>query len=131
MCLEKYSSTSRPQLYEYKVGILVVTLPDTWGLCWSAGCLTSQQHANVSQGRICSDKCTCCHTESIEVVDLDQTFYLNQSQYTDTGPASPSADPLTPGAWQGSHWSANVEVTTSSVNGTVRGLVGPVSVHCE
>ena len=36
-----------------------------------------------------------------------QTFYLTQSQYTDTGPTSPSADPITPGAWQGSHWSAN------------------------
>ena len=37
----------------------------------------------------------------------DQTFHLTQSQYTDTGPTSPSADPITPGAWQGSHWSAN------------------------
>ena len=27
------------------------------------GCLTSQQHASVSQGRICSDIFTCCHTE--------------------------------------------------------------------
>ena len=68
------------------------------------GCLTSQQQASVSQGRICSDKFTCCHTE-IEVADL--TFYLTQSQYTDTGPTNPSADPITPGAWQGSHWSAN------------------------
>ena len=33
----------------------------------------------------------------------DQTFYLTQSQYTDTTPTSPSADPITPGAWQGSH----------------------------
>ena len=72
------------------------------------GCLTSQQHASVSQGRICSDNFTCCHTE-IEVAD--PTFYLTQSQYTDTGPVSPSADPITPGAWQGSHWSANFEVT--------------------
>ena len=30
---------------------------------------------------------------------------------TYTGPTSASADPLTPGAWQGSHWSANFEVT--------------------
>ena len=47
---------------------------------------------------------TCCHTE-MEVADL--TFYLTQSQYTDTGPTSPGADPITPGAWQGqflSHW---------------------------
>ena len=72
------------------------------------GCLTSQQQASVSQGRICSDNFTCCHTE-IEVAD--PTFYLTQSQYTDTGPTSPSADPLTPGAWQGSRWSANFEVT--------------------
>ena len=72
--------------------------------CWLVGCLTSRQHASVSQGRICSDKFTCCHTE-IEVAD--PTFYFTQSQYTDTGPTSPSADPITPGAWQGSHWSAN------------------------
>ena len=72
------------------------------------GCLTSQQQASVSQGRICEDNFTCCHTE-IEVAD--PTFYLTQSQYTDTRPASPSADPIMPGAWQGSHWSANFEVT--------------------
>ena len=71
-------------------------------------CLTSQQHASVSQGRICSDNFTCCHTE-IEVAD--QTFHLTQSQYTDTRPTSPSTDPITPGTWQGSHWSANFEVT--------------------
>ena len=68
------------------------------------GFLTSQQHASVSQGWICSDNFTCCHTE-IEVAD--QIFYLTQSQYTDTRPTSPSADLITPGAWQGSHWSAN------------------------
>ena len=50
------------------------------------GCLTSQQHASVSQGRICSDNVTYCHTE-IEVAY--QTFHLTQSQYTDTGPTSP------------------------------------------
>ena len=68
------------------------------------GCLTSQQHASVSQGRICTDNFTFCHTE---MEAADQTFHLTQSQYTDTGPTSPSADPITPGAWQGSHWSAN------------------------
>ena len=72
------------------------------------GCLTSQQHASVFQGRICTDNFTCCHTE---IEAADQTFHLTQSQYTDTGPTSPSADPITPGAWQGSHWSANFEVT--------------------
>ena len=59
------------------------------------GCLTSQQQASVSQGRICSDSYTCCHTE---IETADQTFYLTQSQYTDTGPTSPSADLITPGA---------------------------------
>ena len=73
-------------------------------VCLLVGCLTSQQHASVSQGRICSDNFTCCHTE---IEAADPTFHLTQSQYTDTGPTSPSADPITPGAWQGSHWSAN------------------------
>ena len=71
-------------------------------------CLTSQQNASVSQGRICLDNCTCYHTE---IDAADPTFYLTQSQYTDTGLTSPSADTIMPGAWQGSHWSANYEVT--------------------
>ena len=73
-------------------------------ICLLVGCLTSQQQAGVSQGRICSDNFTCCHAE---IGVADPTFYLTQSQYTDTGPTSPSVDPITPGAWQGSHWSAN------------------------
>ena len=68
------------------------------------GCLTSQQHTSVSQGRICSDKFTGCH---IEIEVADRTFHLTQSQYTDTRPASPSIDPLMPGTWQGSFWNAN------------------------
>ena len=82
-------------------------------------CLTSQQHASVSQGRIFTDNFTCYHTE-IEVAD--QTFYLTQSQYIDTGPTSPSIDPITPGAWQGSHRSANFEV-----NGMTRPRKNPVA----
>ena len=42
-------------------------------VCLLVGCLTSQQHASVSQGRTCTDNFTCCHSE-IEVAD--QTFYL-------------------------------------------------------
>ena len=80
----------------------------SWEVGWLLACLTSQQHDSVSQGRICSHNCTCCHTE-IEVAD--QTFHLTQSQYTDTRPTSPSADPITSGAWQGSHWSAKFYVT--------------------
>ena len=44
------------------------------------------------------DLLKCCHTEM-----EDQTGCLTQSQYIDTGPTSPSTDPLTPGIWQGSH----------------------------
>ena len=90
-----------------RLGDLVVRRPTLRGGLF-VGCLASQQHASVSQERFCTDNFTCCHTE-IQVAD--QTFYLTQSQYTDTGPTSPSADPTMPGAWQGSHWSANFEVT--------------------
>ena len=39
--------------------------------------------------------------------------YLTQSQYTDTGPTSPSNDPEMPGTWQDCHyvWSTNSTVT--------------------
>ena len=80
--------------------------------------LMSQQHASVSQGRICSDNCTRCHTEiaaqtlyPTHIEAADQTLHLTQSQYTDTGPTSPSADHLTPGAWQGNLCNANFLVT--------------------
>ena len=33
---------------------------------------------------------------------------LSTSQYTDTGPTSPSADSIASGNWQGNDWSANV-----------------------
>ena len=71
------------------------------------GCWMSQQHGSVSHGCICSDNCVCCHNE-IELAD--QTFHLTQSQYTDTGPTSPRADPVMPGTWQGSHWCAKFKV---------------------
>ena len=87
-----------------KADVLTVT-PVDWIVCLLVDCLKSQQHASVSQGRICTDNFTCCPTE---IEAADPTFHLTQSQYTDTGPTSPSADPITPGAWQGSHRSANV-----------------------
>ena len=89
--------------------------------CLLVACFTSQQHTSVSQGRICSDNCVCCHTE-IEVAD--QTVHLTQSQYTDTGPTSPSTDPITPGAWQGSNWSANLK---KKITGMTRTRKNPVS----
>ena len=123
MCDSTVKTTTDPMISRFRCGRLPLghrddgggrrgqemhkSMHDGWD-CLLAGCLTSHQHASVSQGRICSDNLTCCHTE-IEVAD--PTFYLTQSQYTDTGPISPSADPITPGAWQGSHWSANCWVT--------------------
>ena len=79
-------------------------------VCLLVGCLTYRHHASVSQGRICSDNFTCCHTEA-EVAD--QALCLTQLRYTDsdTDPYSSSADPVTPGAWQGGHWSVNFQVT--------------------
>ena len=104
--INKSHSKSKQSVYNWhKDCFSAMIVWDLHAVCLLVGCLTSQQQASVSQGRICSDNFTCCHTE-IEVAD--QTFYLTQSQYTDTGPTSPSADPITPGAWQGSHWSANV-----------------------
>ena len=85
------------------------------------GCLTSQQHASVSQGRICSDNSMCCHTE-IEVAD--PTFHLTQSQYTDSRPTSPSTHPMAPGAWQGWHWSANFEVSGMTRPGKILAQAG-------
>ena len=61
------------------------------------------------RGQICSDSCMCCHTEK-EVAH--QTFFRTQTPYTDTRPTSPSTDPITPGTWQGSHWSANFYLMT-------------------
>ena len=81
-----------------------VLTPKELFVCWLVGCLMSQQLTSVSQGRICSHNFTCCHTE---IEAADPTFYLTQTQYIDTGPTSPSADPIRPSAWQGSQWSAN------------------------
>ena len=54
---------------------------------------------------------TISRADTAKIAAAHQTFYLTQSQYTDTGPNSTSADPITPDAWQGSHWSGNFEVT--------------------
>ena len=69
------------------------------------GCLTPQQHG-ISR------------TDLLRIVyaailrkKLQISFYLTHSQYIDTAPTSPSADPKTPGTWQGSHWSSNFKVT--------------------
>ena len=101
---KKAKSKLSSECIQTKPGKPLISFTSNLQFCLFVGCLTSQQHASVSQGPICSDNLTCCHTE-MEVAD--QTFHLIQSQYADTGPTSPSTDPITPGAWQGSHWSAN------------------------
>ena len=51
-----------------------ISIFDTiWDESLFVGYLTSQQHASVSHGWICSDNVTCCHTET-EVAG--QTFHL-------------------------------------------------------
>ena len=102
--------------------ILIVTIAARFrGVCLLLGCLTSKQHASVSQGPICTDNFMCCH---IEIEAADQTFYFTQLQYTDTAPTSPSTDPITPDAWQGSHWSANVLVTGMTRPGKIPSQAG-------
>ena len=41
-----------------------------------------------------------------QIAVADRTFFLTQSQYTDPGLCSPSADPIKQSTWQGSHSSA-------------------------
>ena len=82
----------------------------TLAVCLLVGCLPSLQHASASQVRICLDNFTCCHAE---IAAAGQICYLTPSDslYTDTGPASPNIDLVTPGAWQGSHYSTTLHVT--------------------
>ena len=61
--------------------------PVTPGVGWLVGCLTSQQHASVSQGRICSDSCTCCHTE-IQATDQTCSTSLSYSILTPGRPVT-------------------------------------------
>ena len=59
-------------------------------VCFLVGCLFNvPATCNVSQGRICSPNGSCCHTETGVA---DHTFYLTQSQCTDTWPTSLSVD---------------------------------------
>ena len=64
------------------------------------GWLMPQQQAGISQGRICSENCACCHTQ---IEAADQTRCLAKSQFAETGPTSPRVDPTTLCACQGRH----------------------------
>ena len=103
-------------------------------------CLTSKQHARVSQRRICSDMFTSCHTE-IEV--LDQNVYLTHCL---VGPVvrRPPRERQTWGsnpAW-GIYPGRVIPVTSklafqwlpcqaSGVIGSTLGLVGTVAAYCD
>ena len=74
---------------------------------------------------------SCCHAE---IEATDQTCCLTRSQYTDTGPASPSTDPITPSTWQGNHWSTNFYVsglTGPGKRSTGKAWIKPKSVTLE
>ena len=71
-------------------------------LCLLVGCLLALRPSSMlvyfreepSQTRY-----ACHHTE----IEKITTFYLTESQYTNTPPTSHSADTIGSGAWQGSH----------------------------
>ena len=71
-------------------------------VCWS---LNVPETCKCISGTDLHRQFTCCHCE-MEVAD--PTVHLTQSQYTDTVPANPRTGPITPGAWQGNHWNANL-----------------------
>ena len=73
---------------------------------------TSQQHAGVSLRHsnmpvylYVTATCQCIlRTDLLRQDTLTQNLQITQSQYNDTGPASPIADAITPCAWQDNHW---------------------------
>ena len=73
----------------------------------AVGCVTSRQHASVSQGRICLHSCRRCHTETKVA---NQTHCLIWPLYAYTGPTSPRAEPIMPGAWHGCCWSTTFDI---------------------
>ena len=98
--------------------------PQLWcpmpGNSWT-GSATCHMLACLRDGSACLDSCTYCHTE---IDASDQACFLTQSQWTDTRPASLSIDPITSGAWQGSHWSTNCVVASGTRPGTPGSIPG-------
>ena len=76
----------------------------TFQVCLLLACLTSHNRLVYLRG---GSSQTIVRAATLRIDAADQTSYLTQSPYTDTGPTSPRADSLMSGAWQGSHWSAN------------------------
>ena len=79
-----------------------------WWWWWWFGWLVTQRPSNTLQGRTYSHSCPNCHAE---IKAAKQTCSFTQSQYTDTGPTSPSVDPVAPDAQEGSNLTTNVEFT--------------------
>ena len=120
-------SRSVPEIHSHVAGTLSNQQTNLIWLTWSSLVSLGRWTLRTSTPTSGAYRCICCtylvHAGSLPICEkphvnshteieiADQPFYLTQSQYTDTGPTSPSADPITPGAWQGSHWSANFEVT--------------------
>ena len=77
-------------------------------------CFT-QERAAVSEGRMCSDICLCCHTET-DVAD--QTF------------TSSSHSILTPGQPAQAPYSSGYPTTRLVIIGSALELAGPVSIYC-
>ena len=69
---------------------------------------------------------TRCH---IEIEVSDQTFYLTQSQYTDTGWTSTGVHPNTTGAWEGGHWSHWYDSIWKKKKRYVVVVVGTIWIH--
>ena len=80
----RFTEVSKARFGEGSVVLIFVQL--------FSGCLTSLQHASVSLGRI------------------SPSHSILTSVRRRTEPTSPSADPVTPGVWQGSHWITNFQV---------------------
>ena len=78
------------------------------------GCLLNVPE--TCKGRIFSNNCTCCHTETKVAV---QAFYVTQTRFTDTKPTSPALTLFTLRAWQGSPWSTKFYVTGMTRPGNI------------
>ena len=70
--------------------------------------------------------CTSCHTET---ETADRTCCLPQSQSTDTGPTSPSADPMAPGVDINSQLISGDNGKVSVMMGTLLSVFGSCKRH--
>ena len=97
LVVEASASDARDPGFSFRTWIIFGVKMSIYGspckrfVCWLLACLTSEQPAVVSQGRICS-------TLRVAILRQKMLIKLSTSRYTDTGPTSPVADPIKPGA---------------------------------